>query len=91
MLRARSEDTEIADRAEELYEQRIRAQLEPQFDGKIIVIDAETGDYEVDDVGLSAAHRLRARRPEAELYARRIGHDISIQFTDGGLVTIEPL
>jgi hypothetical protein len=43
--------------------------------GKIIVIDVETGEYEIDDVSLEAARRLKAKYPEATLYAMRIGYE----------------
>jgi hypothetical protein len=38
-----------------------------------VAIDVETGDFEVDSDPLAAAERLRARRPAAEIWARRVG------------------
>jgi hypothetical protein len=68
---------EIARRGEELYQQQIRAKVEAseQNIGKMIVVDVKTGDYEIDDSGLAANDRLRARRPDAEPYAMRIGYN----------------
>ncbi len=65
---------EIARRGEVLYAQAIRAHVEDSQNGKIIAIDIESGDYEIDDTTLPAADRLRARRPDAEIYALRIGY-----------------
>jgi hypothetical protein len=68
---------EIARRGEELYQQHIRAKVEADDRniGKIIVIDVKTGEYEIDDSGIAAIGRLRAKRPDAEPYAMRIGYD----------------
>lgn len=67
----------IGRRGEALYDERIRDIVEADADnrGKIIVLDIETGDYEIDTTGLDAADRLRSRRPQGELYALRIGYD----------------
>lgn len=67
---------EIADRGEELYEQGIRAQVETEENiGKIISIDIETGDYEIDPDPLKSGLRLLVRHPEAAMYAKRIGYN----------------
>jgi hypothetical protein len=66
---------EIVRRGEELYEQQIRGQIDEENNkGKALVIDIETGDYEIDEDGLEAAHRARAKHPDAALYAMRIGY-----------------
>lgn len=65
---------EIARRGSELYEREIRAKVEEGNIGKVVVIDIETGDYEIDDEQLTAAHRLRAKHPDAAAYAIRIGY-----------------
>ena len=38
-----------------------------------VLIDIETGDYEVDAADITALHRLLARRPEAQVWMRRVG------------------
>ena len=70
-------DEEIDRRGESLYNQRIRSQVDtPANRGKQIVIDVETGDYEIDEDGLAASLRMLARRPGAALYGSRIGFDV---------------
>lgn len=50
---------EIGRRGQELYEQSIRPHVETEENiGKQIVIDIETGDYEIDDDGLAASRTL---------------------------------
>lgn len=85
MLPAGLSNEEIAKRAEELDEQNIRAHVEDAYKGKIIVIDIDSGDYEIDEFSLPAAHRLKAKHPDATLYALRIGYDAV--YTLGGALT----
>jgi hypothetical protein len=69
---------EVAMRGKRLYSDRIRAMVEvPQNIGKMVIIDVETGDYEVDESGLDASHHLHAKRPDAPLYGIRIGYNVA--------------
>jgi hypothetical protein len=61
-------------RGENVYEQRLRAQLEPGNDGKIVAIDVDTGEYEVANKVLAASERLLARLPNAQIWCVRTGH-----------------
>lgn len=66
---------EISQRGRELYERSLRAKVEREENiGKALIIDIETGDYEIDDDGLTATHRALAKRPGAALYGMRIGY-----------------
>ena len=64
---------EICDRGEEIYRERLKHLLEPLENGKFIVIDIESGDYEVAEEELDASHRLKARRPESVRFLAKIG------------------
>ena len=55
---------EVRDRGEKIYEERIKALVEPEKIGKFIVIDIDSGDFEVDAKILVASRRLRERHPE---------------------------
>ncbi len=66
---------EISERGKALY-QELRQRVEtPENIGKEIVIDVESGDYEIATEGLTAGKRLRSRRPDAHLYGARIGYN----------------
>jgi hypothetical protein len=65
---------EVEARGEALYAERLRAQVEAENKGKFLVIDIETGDYEIDADDLMATRRVLAKRPAAVLYGLRIGH-----------------
>ena len=42
----------------------------------MIIIDIETGDYEVDENGIRAADALYAKNPMARLFGFRIGYKV---------------
>jgi hypothetical protein len=65
---------ELARRGQELYESGIRQQVEAGNDGKIVAIDIEIGEFEVDENVMSATNRLFERLPEAQPWVIRIGH-----------------
>ena len=67
-------DEEVAQRGKELYEKQIRTQVEtPENIGKIISIDIESGDYEIDDDLLTTCRRLQSRHHSPILWTERIG------------------
>ena len=75
MNQTRSKSDEVAERGEQLYQQKIRAEVEfPENIGKMVIIDVETEDYAVDDIGIISAHYLHAKNPNAELNGIRIGY-----------------
>jgi len=80
---------EVADRGEQIYEQRIRDQVEPGEKGMFVVIDIETGDYEIYRSDLAATKRALARRPEAILYGVRIGYPTAYKL-GGRFITRQP-
>jgi hypothetical protein len=65
---------ELARRGQELYESGIRQQVEAGNEGKIVAIDIETGNFEVDETIVPATDRLFARNPDAQPWVIRIGH-----------------
>ncbi|MBW4536422.1 MAG: hypothetical protein KME09_21030 [Pleurocapsa minor HA4230-MV1] len=65
---------ELARRGQEFYESGIRQQVEIGNEGKIVAIDIETGDFEVDENVVPATNRLFERHPDAQPWVLRIGH-----------------
>lgn len=65
---------EVIDLAREIYQEKIKPLVEPQEQGKFIVIDVVSGDYEIDEQIVDAFDRLKARRPESVAGGLRIGH-----------------
>ena len=65
---------EVAARGEAIYEQKIRPNVESQSKGKYLVLDIETGEYEIDQDDLVATKRVMAKHPNAVMYGLRIGY-----------------
>ncbi len=69
-------NTDVVAVGKAIYE-KLRERLEATHNGSFVVIDARSGDYEVDPSPASAKRRLVARQPAPELYERRIGRPAS--------------
>ena len=67
---------EIAERAKEMYESRIRRIVEADNIGRFLAIDVTTGDYTVADQRHEAAMALRCKNPNAQIWGLRIGHAV---------------
>lgn len=65
---------EIVRRGQALYDQQIRPQVEASHRGEFLVLDIETGEYEIDSSEVAAMKRARAKHPEAAFYLLRIGY-----------------
>ena len=77
------EPGEIAARAEVIYREQIQPQVELVEKGSFVVIDVETGDYEIDAGDAAATRRLLDRRPEAVTYGVRVGHRAAYSHVGG--------
>ena len=64
----------LESRGQAIYEQMILNREEKMERGKVVVIDVDSGDYEIDSDDADATVRLMARRPGAVTYAVRVGH-----------------
>src|SRR5436305_90002 len=63
MSHPRISDAEIDQRGQKLYEERIRSLVEkPENIGKQIVIDVETGDFELEEDGWHVDYELKDPR-----------------------------
>ena len=58
----------------EIYREQIKHLVEPRENGRFIVIDIESGDYEIDGEHLTASRRLWERRPDSVRFGARIGY-----------------
>ena len=64
----------IGSRGRAIYRKKIRHLVEPHEHGRIVVIDVNSGDYEVADRDADATARLVARHPDAVTWAERVGY-----------------
>lgn len=68
----------VHDRATEqgsrIYYHELRPHLErPENLGKVLAIDVDSGDYEMDEDGNAAVARIRAKHPDHLIYRMRVG------------------
>jgi len=68
---------EIVRRGEERYERDLRDRLEPLHKGEFLVLDIDSGDYEIDPDESAALQRARARRPQGLRFVKRIGYAVA--------------
>jgi hypothetical protein len=73
----------------EIYRRQLRSQVMPQHKGKFLILDIESGDYEIDADDTSAEERLRARRPAGVLFGLRLGYT-SAYTLSGRMIEDEP-
>ena len=73
-------------RGEELYQQHIRQQVETEANiGKMVIIDIDSGDFEVgDNIAIEATRQLRARNANGRFYGIRIGYNVAVSI--GGVM-----
>lgn len=68
------EDLEqLSARGHAIYDQTLKALLEPQYNGQEVAIHLDSGDYEVATNSPHARRALRARRPEGLITTTNIG------------------
>lgn len=72
--RPRYPKEEFARRGRAIYEERIRPQVEPGEDGRIVAIDIETGEFAIADDVLQACERLIVGNPDVQIWTARVGH-----------------
>jgi hypothetical protein len=65
---------DIVRRGEAIYENELRILVEAGNKGKYLVLDVETKDYIIASEYLHSSLRLRERRPNALIFAMRIGY-----------------
>jgi hypothetical protein len=74
MAHPRYSSAEIAEKGQALYEREVQGSLVASDAGKFLVLDIETGDYELDADDLAAVKRARAKHPDGAFYVLRVGH-----------------
>jgi hypothetical protein len=79
MSTLRKEGTEatddLAESGQRLYDERLRALLEPEHEGEFVAIDPDTERYFLGQTGLTALRAGRRALPDKLFYLLRVGHD----------------
>ena len=66
--------SEVASRGDAIYREQIKPKVGYLEKGTFVVIDIESGDYEIAPDDTTATVRLLGRRPSAVTWAVRIGY-----------------
>ena len=74
----KDDSQELARRAEHLYEQRLKAQLEPAHLNEFVAIEPDSGDYFLGGTLSEAAHALRKAHPDRRGFVMRVGHRAAV-------------
>lgn len=80
VLTPRYSKEEFARRGDEIYDRDIKPHVTQADEGKFVVIDIETGDYEMDRDEMLANDRLLLRHPDAQVWFRRVGSPYARHF-----------
>jgi hypothetical protein len=88
-LKPRYSKEEFAQRGDQIYATTIQPYLAEQDQGKFVVIDIESGAFEIDEDELAASDRLLARCPHAQVWLIRVGSRYARRF--GGRDQSTPL
>ena len=60
--------------ANRIYDEKLKAQLEPEHIGEIIAIHVQTGDYYLGSDIREACAKGRAAHSDGDFVCRRVGH-----------------
>jgi len=70
---------EMKRRAEELYA-RIKPEEDQDNIGKFLMVDVESGDYEIGEDDMKTSDLLHARHENAQVFTFRIGYETAYTF-----------
>ena len=65
--------TEFVRRGEEIYERNLRPHLGPASNGQFLILDIDTGEYELDPDETLALQRAMTKRPDGTRFIKRVG------------------
>lgn len=77
---------DVVERGKAIYEQSIRAEVEADNIGKLLMIDVLTGNWVLGEDRIKMARHLRGQNPDAANYALRVGYPATL----GIGVTVRP-
>jgi hypothetical protein len=73
----------VAERANRLYDEKLRADLEADSVGQFVAIEPESGDYFIADSLDGAVRSARAKHPSRLSHVVRVGHEAALHM--GGM------
>ncbi len=74
---------EFARRGDDIFDRRVRPNLRAEDRGKIVAIDIESEEWELDANEIDACDRLAARCTDAQIWFVRVGSRVVRRFGAG--------
>ncbi len=74
VLQPRYAPEEAARLGDEIYNRAVKPVVEPDHNGEWVMIDLDTGAWEIGEDELSAAAKMEARLPMAQVWMVRVGY-----------------
>lgn len=74
MISRTPQGSEIAELGEAIYHAQIEPTLSSSDQNRFVVIDVDSGDYEIADTDIAASLELMKRREPGRFYGVRVGH-----------------
>ena len=71
---------EVAKAGQELYESRLKELLEPESNGRFVVIDPTAGNYSVGSTVIEALEKTEMANPNADFHVIRVGFPATVSF-----------
>ncbi len=66
---------QIAQRGQKIYNERLKAELEPKEQGKFVAIEVESGGYVIGDTLIEALQKAREKYPGKLFHTVRVGFE----------------
>ena len=71
--------SDIVSKGQAIYDKKIRPLVDPAEKGKLVVIDVDSGDYEIDYNHAAAVGRLKERHPGVITFTVRVGYSAAFR------------
>ena len=76
----RQSDDSVAEKARKIYEERLKAELEPAHNDEFVAVEPESGDFFLGKTLSEAIGASRAKHPGKLAHAFRVGHRAAVHF-----------
>lgn len=83
MVDFHADKNHVAEQGKRMYAERLRANAERDHWGQFLVLDIQSGDFEIAPSDTNATLSMLERRPDAVLYGIRIGDEVAYRFGQG--------
>jgi hypothetical protein len=75
----------VTERGEQVYEEQLKALLEPEHTGRFVAVEPESARYFLGDTDADALVAAHEAMPNSHFYLKRIGYDFTHSLGGYGL------